>query len=141
LTDRFRTQSTVHTFVIDFPEDFPTIHADEDRLNQVLSNLLSNAVKYSPDGGLVTISGHVRKDDIVVCVQDEGPGIAPEDIPRVFDRFYRSNEASRKTKGAGLGLFLAKAVIKAHQGQIWVDEKVKHGTRICFSLPQQQTQA
>ncbi len=140
LANRFKTQSAAHTFTIDFPKDFPTIPADEDRLTQVLSNLLSNTVKYSPDGGLVTISGHIRKDNIVVCVQDEGPGIAPEDVPRVFNRFYRSNEASRKTKGAGLGLFLAKAVIEAHQGQIWVDEKVKQGTRICFSLPQQQTQ-
>jgi signal transduction histidine kinase len=140
LANRFKTQSAAHTFAIDFSKDFPTILADEDRLTQVLTNLLSNAVKYSPDGGLVTISGHVRKDNIIVCVQDEGSGIAPEDVPRVFDRFYRSNEASRKTKGAGLGLFLAKAVIEAHQGHIWVDEKVKHGTRICFSLPKQQTQ-
>ncbi len=140
LADRFKTQSTTHTFVVEFPDDFPTVYADEDRLTQVFSNLLSNAVKYSPDGGQVTISGRVRKDEIVVCVQDIGPGIAPDDVPHVFDRFYRSNEASRKTKGAGLGLFLAKAVIEAHKGRIWVDEKIKHGTRICFALPRYHTQ-
>ncbi len=139
LAKRFTTQSAAHKFVVDFPGDFPTVLADEDRLTQVLTNLLSNAVKYSPDGGQVTIHGRALKDDIVVCVQDEGSGIAMEDVPHVFDRFYRSKEASRKTKGAGLGLFLAKAVVKAHKGRIWVDEEVKHGTRICFALPRHHT--
>jgi len=68
-------------------------------------------------------------------VHDEGPGIAVEDVPRIFNLFYRSNETSRKIKGAGLGLFLAKVVIEAHEGRIWVDDRVKDGACICFSLP------
>jgi signal transduction histidine kinase len=135
LAERFRTQSRTHTFAVEFPADFPVIRADEDRLTQVLSNLLSNAVKYSPEGGTVTIAGQVRKDEVVVCVRDEGPGIAAADAPRIFDRFYRGNETARKTKGAGLGLFLAKAIVEAHGGSIWVDERVDRGARICFSLP------
>jgi signal transduction histidine kinase len=135
LAQRFETQSQQHNFVLDFPAEFPMITADEDRITQVLSNLFSNAVKYSSDGGKVTVSGQILPDEIVICVSDEGTGIAPEDVPRVFDLFYRSNEASRKTPGAGLGLYLAKAVVEAHAGRIWVDDRVSDGARICFSLP------
>jgi len=135
LAQRFATQSTTHTFDVDFPRSFPLINGDEQRLTQVLSNLLSNAVKFSPDGGRVSIHGQVRPEEIVVCVSDEGPGIAIDDAPRIFDLFYRSNEAVRKTKGAGLGLFLAKVVVGAHNGRIWVDDHITDGARICFSLP------
>jgi PAS domain S-box-containing protein len=135
MVDRFRPQSKVHTFEEKFPANFPVIQADESRLMQVLGNLLSNAVKYSPQGGKVLISGRTHPDKVIVCVQDEGPGIAMEDMPRIFNLFYRSNEASRKTKGTGLGLFLAKAVVEAHGGTIWIDDHVETGARICFSLP------
>jgi PAS domain S-box-containing protein len=135
LAERFGTQSRAHTFHVDFPGGFPVVIGDEDRLSQVLSNLLSNAVKYSPDGGQVTLSGRARPEGVVVCVRDEGPGFSPDDVPRVFDRFYRAADAARKTKGAGLGLYLAKAVVEAHGGSIWVDDSLKRGARICFSLP------
>lgn len=135
MASRFRTQTTRHKIRMDFPENFPVILADENRLEQVFSNLLSNAIKYSPEGGEIRISGQVRSEQVVVCVSDQGPGIAPRDIPHIFDRFYRASEASRTTKGAGLGLFLTRAVIEAHRGRIWVDPKPGDGARICFSLP------
>jgi PAS domain S-box-containing protein len=135
MADRFSTQTDIHQFELDFPQDFPCVKADESRLMQVLGNLLSNAVKYSPEGGPITISGQASKDEVTICIKDEGPGIALEDMPRIFKLFYRSNDAARRTKGAGLGLFLAKAVVEAHGGRIWVDDRVKDGARICFSLP------
>ena len=135
MVERFTPQSDIHHYEIKFPGEFPEISADESRLMQVLGNLLSNAVKYSPQGGKITLSGRIHSDKVTVCVQDEGPGIPLEDMPRIFNLFYRSNEASRKTKGAGLGLFLAKAVVEAHGGQIWVDDHIETGARICFSLP------
>jgi PAS domain S-box-containing protein len=135
IAERFRTQTDVHTIRVDFPPDFPVVMADEDRISQVFSNLVSNAIKYSPQGGEIIMTGQVRPAQVIVCVSDQGPGIAPDDIPHVFDRFYRSTEASRKTKGAGLGLYLARAVIEAHGGRIWVDPKPGDGARICFSLP------
>jgi signal transduction histidine kinase len=135
LAERFRTQTSKHEIVVDFPDEFPVVMVDEDRLGQVLSNLLSNAIKYSPNGGEIRISGQVRPEQVIICVQDQGPGIAPGDIPHVFDRFYRADEASRTTKGAGLGLYLTRAIIEAHGGRIWVDPRPGNGARVCFSLP------
>lgn len=135
VVERFTVQSPNHKFFVEFPDDFPVIMGDEDRLEQVLYNLLSNAVKYSPDGGEIKIVGQVRSEQIIICVSDQGPGIAPGDIPHIFDRFYRAPEASKKTKGAGLGLFLSRAVLEAHGGRIWVDPMPNQGARICFSLP------
>jgi len=135
VVERFTVQAPRHQFVVDFPEDFPVIMGDEDRLEQVLYNLLSNAVKYSPNGGEIRISGQVRIEQVIICISDQGPGIAPGDIPYIFDRFYRSTQASKKTKGAGLGLFLSRAVIEAHGGRIWVDPMPDQDARICFSLP------
>jgi PAS domain S-box-containing protein len=134
LAERFRTQSDTHTIEVDFGEDFPIVMGDETRLGQVLSNLISNAIKYSPHGGKIRVSGQAHPGQVVVCVSDQGPGIAPGDIPHVFDRFYRADQASRTTKGAGLGLYLSRAVIEAHGGRIWVDPKPGEGARICFSL-------
>jgi PAS domain S-box-containing protein len=135
LAERFRVQAPRHWLELDFPADMPPVHGDEARLTQVLSNLLSNAAKYAPEGTKISIQGRVQPTQVSVCVRDEGPGIPPQDVPRVFERFFRSSEAGRRTKGAGLGLYLAKAVVEAHGGRIWVDEGQESGTRICFSLP------
>jgi PAS domain S-box-containing protein len=132
---RLQTQSTIHNIIVDFPENFPIVTGDETRLEQVLSNLVSNGIKYSPQGGDIRISGQVRPTQVIVCVSDQGPGVAPEDIPHIFDRFYRSSVATRTTKGAGLGLYLARAVIEAHGGRIWADTQPGKGARICFSIP------
>lgn len=134
LSKRFQTQTDKHTINVDFPEDYPIILGDEDRIAQVMYNLLSNAIKYAP-GGDICISGEVREDKVIVCVRDQGPGIAPGDIPYIFKRFYRADDAQRKTQGAGLGLYLSRSVIEAHDGEIWVDPGTNDGSRICFSLP------
>lgn len=133
--ERFKTQTEKHTFTVNFPDDFPVTMGDEDRIAQVMYNLVSNAVKYSPKGGEISISGEVRKDEVIVCVQDQGGGIAPGDIHYIFDRFYRADAAQKKTQGAGLGLYLARAVVEAHDGKIWADPRSTNGARICFSLP------
>lgn len=134
VAERMQTQTKDHTIVTSFPKDFPVIMADENRLQQVLTNLVSNAIKYAP-GGEIRIAGQIRPDLVIICVSDEGPGIAHHDIPHIFDRFYRSPETSRRTKGAGLGLYLTRAIVEAHGGTIWVDPEIGKGARICFTLP------
>jgi len=136
LADRYTSQTEKHSFEVDFPADFPAVPADEERIRQVLTNLLNNAIKYSPTGE-IRISGKARQKDVVVCVSDHGPGIDPRDQPFVFDRFYRSDEVAKTTKGTGLGLYLCREIIRAHDGKIWVDETYKEGSRICFSLPRE----
>ncbi len=135
LVERFSKQAPQHTFRVEIPPEFPPVTGDEERLAQVLSNLLSNAVKYSPSGTAISIRGKVEPAQVVVTVSDQGPGISPEDLPHVFDRFYRAVDAARRTKGAGLGLFLARAVVEAHHGRIWADSQPGEGTSISFSLP------
>ncbi len=134
LVQRLQVQSDKHKIRVEFPSDFPIILADENRIQQVLSNLIGNAIKYSPEGE-IRISGQTRDEFIIICISDEGPGISPEDIPHVFDRFYRSPNMARQTQGAGLGLFLVRTIIEAHGGKIWVDTETGKGTRICFTLP------
>jgi len=134
LAERFTTQTKAHTLAVDFPQPFPVILADETRIEQVLSNLISNAIKYSP-GGEIRITGEARAEQVIVTVSDQGAGIDPRDLPHIFDRFYRADKAVRHTKGAGLGLYLARAIVEAHGGRIWVDPQPDHGARICFSLP------
>ena len=134
VAERMQTQSTRHKITVDFPPDFPVVFADENRIQQVLTNLVGNAIKYSTDGEII-IHGETRPEQVIVSVSDQGPGIAPEDIPHVFDRFYRAPDMARQTKGAGLGLYLSKSIIEAHAGRIWVDTVPGKGTHIYFSLP------
>jgi PAS domain S-box-containing protein len=133
----FRLQTEAHKFEVDFPPDFPPVHADEDRLKEVLSNLLGNAVKYSPDGGLISVGGRADGQWITVYVADSGVGIPSEERENIFARFYRvENRLSRSTQGTGLGLYLSRAVIEAHGGRIWVDSMPDKGSVFVFTLPQ-----
>lgn len=134
VAEKLQTQTPNHAIVVDFPPDFPVVLADETRLEQVLSNLISNAIKYAP-GGEIKVSGRERPQQVIICVTDEGPGIAAQDMPHVFDRFYRASDAVKNTKGTGLGLYLSRSIIEAHGGKIWVDSESSHGARICFFLP------
>ncbi|HKJ37993.1 MAG TPA: ATP-binding protein, partial [Anaerolineales bacterium] len=142
VAERLSTQSNKHSILTDFPENFPVILADETRIQQVITNLVSNAIKYAPQGE-IKISGQILPEQVIICVSDEGPGIEANDLPHIFDRFYRSTKAVKNTKGAGLGLYLARAIVEVHGGRIWADAatgkaqngKPGSGASICFSLP------
>jgi PAS domain S-box-containing protein len=138
LVDRFRTQTEKHELITDFPPNFPVIVGDEARLTQVLSNLLSNAIKYAP-GGKVVVRGSYTPSEVVVAVSDEGPGVAEADLPHIFDRFYRANsDITKRVKGAGLGLYLAKAVVEAHGGRIEAASPAGGGTTLSFTIPREK---
>ncbi|MDP7346506.1 MAG: ATP-binding protein, partial [Anaerolineales bacterium] len=136
LVRKFQNQTDKHELNVRFPADFPAIEADEERLRQALSNLISNAIKYSPEGGPVTISGRVAQREAVVTVADLGAGLPTGELERVFDRFHRAaTSATESAQGAGLGLYLARAVIEAHDGRIWVHSDPGQGAAFHFSLP------
>ena len=134
---KFGSYSDKHQIRVQFGDDFPPIWGDERRLGQVLNNLLSNAIKYSPDGGEIVIRGDVHPQHVTVAVRDSGIGIPDHEQHRIFQKFSRlDNALSRKTEGTGLGLFLSKAIIEAHNGRIWFHKNPDGpGTTFTFSLP------
>ncbi len=113
-----------------------TIHVDAARIAQVMDNLLSNAIKYNRQGGTVVIGATKETEAIRVMVQDTGMGIAVEDQPHVFDRFFRAPEGVRlKIEGSGLGLAITRGIIQRHGGQIWVESQPDVGSTFYFTLP------
>ncbi len=120
------------------PEDL-FVEIDTDKLTQVIDNIISNALKYSPDGGIVRFHVAVLENSIRVSISDEGLGIPPSNVNRIFDRFYRADKArSRAMGGTGLGLAIAKEMINAHGGRIWAHSVEGEGTTIFFTLPYEQ---
>jgi signal transduction histidine kinase len=109
---------------------------DVPRIERVLANLLSNALQHTPPGEAVYVSASATSGGVRVEVRDTGEGIRSEDLPRVFDRFYRGEEDyRRKADGAGLGLAIAKGIVEAHGGDIGIESAVGEGTRVWFTLP------
>ena len=120
----------------DVAPDTGTLVADERKIRQVLLNLLSNAVKFTPDGGRVGVSCRRTGGEIEVSVRDTGIGIAPADLPKVFEEFQQvGGPSERAHEGTGLGLTLAKGFIELHGGRIWVDSEVGHGSTFTFRIP------
>jgi signal transduction histidine kinase len=118
------------------PDDLPPVYADAERVHQVLFNLLDNAVRFTPSGGRVTITASRRNGAVDVAVTDTGPGIAPEHLPRLFERFYRVDSArSRDEGGTGIGLAIARSVVEAHGGRIWAESEPGKGSTFTFQLP------
>lgn len=134
--DRISIQTDDHRFVLMFPADFPVIEADAQRIEQVLTNLIDNAVKYSPDGGLVVVRGEVQPGEAIISVVDQGIGIAPEDLNKLFERFFRASpDRRRRITGTGLGLPIADAIVRAHGGRIWAESAIGSGSTLSFALP------
>jgi PAS domain S-box-containing protein len=132
----FSSDNKNHTFQIHAPSSLISVHADADRIYQVLANLLSNAVKFSPNGGTIRIEAQQQDEFVVVKVTDEGIGISAEIVPQLFHKFFRvDNAATRKIGGTGLGLALVKQIVEAHGGQVWVESTLGKGSTFSFSLP------
>jgi signal transduction histidine kinase len=120
----------------DLPEALPPIEADMHKLHRVLANLLANAVRHTPAGGRVTVGATLQAGETEVTVSDSGEGIAPEDLPHVFERFYRGDKSrSRAGGGAGLGLAIARGLVQAHGGEIAVQSRYGHGATFTVRLP------
>jgi signal transduction histidine kinase len=106
------------------------------KIGRVLTNLIGNALRYTPEGGQVEVRAFRSAEGAVVLVQDSGPGFAPQDLPRVFEQFYRGEQArSRATGGAGLGLAIARGIVEAHNGRVWAENAPEGGAVVGFVLP------
>ena len=135
----FAPNNQQHTFNVEVPDSLPPVKADSDRIRQVLSNLISNAIKYAPVGGEITISAQDEGAAIRVSVADQGVGMTPEAMEKLFTKFYRIDNAdTRKIGGTGLGLVLVKAIVEAHDGNIEVESKPGKGSIFSFTLPKAQ---
>jgi signal transduction histidine kinase/CheY-like chemotaxis protein len=117
----------------DLAPGLPSIQADGERILEVLENLVGNAIKFTPAGGTITIGARAHNAELVLWVKDTGPGIAPELIPHMFDRFWQAAKGDRR--GAGLGLTICRAIVDAHGGRIWVESQLGAGSTVFFSLP------
>jgi signal transduction histidine kinase len=118
------------------PNRFPRLVVDSDRLSQVLRNLVDNALRYTPAGGRVSVTVGPQARGVAVTVADTGAGIAPEDLPHVFDRFYRADGSrTRATGGSGLGLAIVKQLVEAHGGRVWAESEPGRGSVFSFALP------
>jgi signal transduction histidine kinase len=118
------------------PEDIPPVMMDDKRIGQVISNLLTNALRYTPSGGTIEMGMRREGTMAAVWVRDTGPGIPPEALPRIFDRFYRVDRSrSRTSGGTGLGLAIAKHFVEAHGGDIRAESEMGKGACIHFTLP------
>ena len=116
------------------PPTLPEVVADEARVEQILVNIIHNAIKFTPSGGRISISAKAKDNDILVSVADTGIGIPPDDLPRIFERFYKAAK-SRTGGGTGLGLAIAKHIVEAHGGRIWAESVEGRGSTFNFTLP------
>ena len=125
-----------YELVRDYPITSVWIEIDTDKMTQVIDNILNNAIKYSPDGGKITVTMKTTDDQMILSISDQGLGIPKQDLPRIFDRFYRVDRArSRAQGGTGLGLAIAKEIIKQHKGFIWAKSEYGKGSTFTIVLP------
>ena len=136
--DKIRAQDEEKKYEIvrDYPINSVWVEIDTDKMTQVIDNILNNAIKYSPDGGKITVSMKTTDDQMILSISDQGLGIPKEDLPKIFDRFYRVDKArSRAQGGTGLGLAIAKEIVKQHNGFIWAKSEYGKGSTFTIVLP------
>ena len=133
---RGQDEEKKYELVRDYPITSVWIEIDTDKMTQVIDNILNNAIKYSPDGGKITVTMKTTDDQMILSISDQGLGIPKQDLPRIFDRFYRVDRArSRAQGGTGLGLSIAKEIIKQHKGFIWAKSEYGKGSTFTIVLP------
>ena len=136
--DKMKSQDEEKKYELmrDYPITSVWIEIDTDKMTQVIDNILNNAIKYSPDGGKITVNMKTTDDQMILSISDQGLGIPKEDLPKIFDRFYRVDKArSRAQGGTGLGLAIAKEIIKQHKGFIWAKSEYGKGSTFTIVLP------
>jgi two-component system sensor histidine kinase VicK len=130
------TATAGHRMKIDIPRNLPPVEIDEVRIGEVITNLVTNAAAYSEEGTEIVLEARKWGDEIVVSVADDGIGIPPSELERVFDRFHRLEAGTaRRRGGIGLGLAIAREIVSQHGGRIWAESRAKGGSKFSFTLP------
>jgi PAS domain S-box-containing protein len=133
---RLKALTTNHKLIVGIPAGIPRLYVDKIRIAQVLTNLVENAVKFSPAGSPILIQARVENKMVVICIKDEGIGISPENMGKLFNRFFQVESAvSGNSNGTGLGLAICKGIMDAHEGKIWVESEVGKGSKFSFGIP------
>jgi two-component system CheB/CheR fusion protein len=132
--EEFQMQSPKHQLIIDGDKNI-TVTADRNRIEQVLVNLVSNAIKYSPDADQVIIGVEQLKKGIRISITDFGIGIPKNNLPLIFDRFYRVDEKSQRYAGLGLGLYISAEIVRRHDGHINIESEEGKGSTFWFVIP------
>ncbi len=136
---RLQAKSPDVQVTLDIPEHLPPVMADRDRIEEVLQNLLDNAVKYSPRQRALTVTCRATGEEVIISISDAGMGISLHDQEHIFDRFQRAGDSNSKAlPGAGLGLYICRAIVEAHGGHIWVESTLRQGSTFSFSLPREE---
>jgi len=136
VADKMQSQTSKHAIKLDAPDGTSLVHADPDKIEQVIMNLVDNAVKYSPSGGEVVVALRTYPRKVEFSVHDQGVGIPEDQLAHIFEKFHRvDNRATREIGGTGLGLYVSKSIIEAHRGTIWAESKPGEGSTFYFTLP------
>lgn len=131
----YKMKSSNHTFETTISHADLEVMADLDKIRQIFENLLSNAVKYSPEGGLIRVTTDKSDNNLLITVEDQGVGMLPEEVAKIFDKFYRADNHKKAIPGTGLGMSIVKHLVEAHAGEVWVESEPNRGTTVSFTIP------
>jgi two-component system sensor histidine kinase KdpD len=120
---------------VEVPESLPRVSVDPQFTGIVIWQLLSNALRYTPPGSPLTVSANAGETEVVVSVEDSGPGISEQEQRKVFEKFYRGKDQRERIPGTGMGLSIAREIVRAHHGRIWVESEPGKGAKFSFSVP------
>jgi signal transduction histidine kinase len=136
---QYQTQRKNITLDLDIASPLSNVEVDPGRMTQVLTNILDNALRHTPEGGRIVLSAKDVDDQVELAIQDSGPGLKPEDIDRIFDRFYRTDSSRQRDgdfpSGSGLGLAIARSIVQAHGGQLSAESEPGNGLKVMIRLP------
>lgn len=135
LKDRLAGAMETDRIQVEVPRALPPVMADPNRLERILVNFLSNALKYSAPNTRVSLRLEQADNAVVTRITDEGPGIPPEELPHLFERYYRARATQQSKEGLGLGLYITKGLVDAHGGQMWAESEPGKGSSFYFTLP------
>ncbi|MEE9518233.1 MAG: ATP-binding protein [Candidatus Adiutricales bacterium] len=131
----FQEMNAKHKIEAVLPEEPVELFADSEKLEQAIENLLGNAIKYSPDGGVIRVVGEIFEDRFQILVEDEGIGMLPEQVEKVFEKFYRADASDSGPEGTGLGMTIVKYIVEAHGGKVWLESEYGKGTSVYITIP------